>query len=103
MSICKMYDAEVIKKGFNFPEPEWKRQGKDLCCSYCGSIHPDDLKRALQERGCRLEMSDKPYKLYIRRLSVLNASEGGIKFMVHHITSEDVLPLIQEGLSNDVR
>ena len=65
-------------------------------CSYCGSLHPDDLFRLVRECAesdpyapyrstVEVEPSDKRYKIYIYQPGVRNAHEGGIKFYTHHL------------------
>lgn len=65
-------------------------------CSYCGSLHPDDMFRLVHEaavtppdgdyRGTvSIEPSDKKYKVYVRQPGVRNAMEGGIKFYMQHL------------------
>jgi hypothetical protein len=57
-------------------------------CSYCGSIHPDDLmeicRKALTDEAYAVEPSTKRYKVYLRQPGVSNAGEGAIKFYMHH-------------------
>ena len=57
-------------------------------CSYCGSIHPDDLmvicERTLTDERYAVDGTDKGYKVYVRQPGVRNASEGAIKFYLHH-------------------
>lgn len=76
-------------------QPDHWRQlpNGDRTCSFCGSLHPEDFERLVQEAAkndtnVRLEMSDKPYKIYVRQSGVSNASEGGIKFYLHHVPDE---------------
>jgi hypothetical protein len=66
----------------------------DRCCSFCGSLHPDDFMRLVTQAAedgsdVQIEPSDKSYKVYVSRPSVPNASEGGIKFYKWH-TPENV-------------
>lgn len=61
----------------------------DRCCSWCGSLHPEDLIDIIYgyiegTEGYHLSFTDKSYKLYVNRPGVRNASEGGIKFYVDH-------------------
>jgi len=58
-------------------------------CSYCGSIHFDDLMeicdRTLQGiEGYGVEATDKDYKLYVKQPGVRNAGEGAIKYYKNH-------------------
>jgi hypothetical protein len=57
-------------------------------CSYCGSIHPDDLmeicRKALVDERYGIEGTTKSYKVYVQQPGVRNAAEGAIKFYMHH-------------------
>lgn len=61
-------------------------------CSYCGSIHPDDLmevcRRTIDDPQYSVDGTDKSYKVYVRIPGVRNASEGAIKFYMHHAHRE---------------
>lgn len=65
-------------------------------CSYCGSLHPDDLfalvktcaeapEDAKYGSVVEIEPSDKGYKIYVHQPGVRNAMEGGIKFYTQHL------------------
>lgn len=62
-------------------------------CSYCGSIHFDDLmaicKRVIEDERYAIEGTTKSYKVYVRQPGVRNASEGAIKYYKTH-TPENV-------------
>lgn len=66
---------------------DWMPDG-NRTCSFCGSIHPDDLmaicKKALTDERYSVEGTTKSYKVYLRQPGVRNASEGAIKFYMHH-------------------
>jgi hypothetical protein len=57
-------------------------------CSYCGSIHPDDMmalcRKTLVDDRYGVESTDKGYKYYVRQPAVKNASQGAIKFYMAH-------------------
>lgn len=61
-------------------------------CSWCGSVHPDDFMKicraALTDPEYDVSMSDKRYKAYVRVPGVVNASQGAIKFYMHHAPAE---------------
>ena len=78
----------------------WHRVGADRCCSFCGSIHPEDLGRLLDDPEVRFEMSTKGYKLYIHRPAVPNAGFGAIKFYNWH-GDQALVDRINERLSPD--
>lgn len=76
----------------------WQRfkSNGNRVCSYCGSLHPDDmfaLVKASAEAAAdadyrsvvEVEPSDKGYKIYIHQPGVRNAMEGGIKFYTQHL------------------
>lgn len=57
-------------------------------CSYCGSIHPDDLmvicRKAMIDPAYGIDGTDKSYKVYVRQPGVRNAAEGAIEFYTPH-------------------
>ena len=61
---------------------------RNRTCSYCGSIHPDDLdviiQKARTDARYGIEGTTKGYKVYIRQPGVRNAGEGAIKFYRQH-------------------
>lgn len=67
----------------------WELVGQERCCSFCGSIHPEDVNSLLDLDNVNVEVSDNRYKAYIRRSGVSNASEGGIKYYVWHKLNDD--------------
>ena len=65
------------------------RPNGDRTCSYCGSLHPDDVIRIVKNLGIGcIGSTTKSYKWYIRQPSVKNACEGGIKYYRHHDTPD---------------
>jgi len=67
----------------------WDKVGDDRVCSFCGSIHPDDLLNLVKEKGLGvIEGSTKSYKWYLRRPEVRNAGFGAIKFYKWHATEK---------------
>lgn len=89
---CQSYEREGRGR---FDEPVWEKRGDDRCCSYCGSMHPDDVREFLKTVDHIENMvveTTKRYKFYINRKGVVNASQGGIKFYTWHLqehNSED--------------
>ena len=70
----------------------WDKIGEDRVCSYCGSLHPEDLNKLVKEQGIKvLETSSKLYKLYIKRPNIHNAGQGAIKFYKQHWNNENKL------------
>jgi hypothetical protein len=74
----------------SLPEPDTWDLGPDgnRTCSYCGSIHPDDLiaicRKVPTDKRYAIEGTTKSYKVYVRQPGVQNASQGAIKFYMHH-------------------
>lgn len=67
----------------------WELRGKDKCCSFCGSLHPERVLELVRENGSSIiEMSTKGYKWYVNQPNVPNAAFGGIKYYRHHDTQE---------------
>ncbi len=75
-------------------------------CSYCGSIHFDDLMRicrlTLEDERYAIEGTTKSYKVYVRQPGVRNASEGAIKFYMAHAPVEPT-PADQKLFADAVR
>lgn len=71
----------------------WVKRGDDRVCSFCGSIHPQELlKICKQVNGLNIFLERKGsqgpiQKIYIFRDDVANASEGAIKFYTIHLYS----------------
>ncbi len=78
-------------------------------CSYCGSIHPEDMVRLVSKcihsnaEEVRIEPSDKKYKTYVWQKGIVNASQGGIKFYMWHTTPDLLLPHSQTAYSLAVK
>lgn len=85
--------------GDHFPGPDHWQKFKAIdnrVCSYCGSLHPEDMFRLVKESAnaptdadyhsvVEIEASDKPYKVYVHQPGVRNAHEGAIKFYMPHV------------------
>lgn len=58
-------------------------------CSYCGSIHFDDLmticRKTIVDERYSVDGTTKSYKVYVRQPGVRNAGEGAIKFYSAHL------------------
>lgn len=74
---------------------KFKTNGNRVC-SYCGSLHPDDLFDLVRQSAnapddaeynsvVEIEPSDKSYKIYVQQPGIRNAHEGGIKFYTPHL------------------
>lgn len=76
------------------PLPDLWSYGPDdnRTCSYCGSIHFEDLmricKKTFSDPGYGVEGTTKSYKVYVKQPNVRNASEGAIKFYMHHLPDD---------------
>lgn len=85
--LCGRRDGNV-KGAWELPDT-WDR-GPDgyRTCSYCGSIHFDDLmdicRKTITDERYGLDGTTKSYKVYVRQPNVVNASQGAIKFYGHH-------------------
>ena len=75
----------------------------DRVCSFCGSLHPEDLFRLVKAAAeapedvpygtvVEVERSDKAYKIYVHQPGVRNAHEGGIKFYTQHLRGLTITP-----------
>lgn len=67
---------------------EWKERGGTRHCSYCGSLHPEDLLRLMRE-GAELGGSDRkygfPHKFYVYGA----VGPGGMgKFYTNHLSDQ---------------
>lgn len=69
---------------------KWIKYGTDRCCSFCGSMHPQDfydfLVKCLETKDLnfRLSTTTKNYKFYVKRPNVNNEYKGAMKFYMHH-------------------
>lgn len=78
------------------PGPDrWQFVGRDRTCTYCGSLHPEDLEKICVEAAkadsqAEVSRTDKNYKLYARWAETSNAMDGGIKFYVWHLPKDAV-------------
>lgn len=61
-------------------------------CSYCGSMHPEDLmeicRKTMINADYGVESTTKSYKVYVRQPGVRNAAEGAIKFYMWHAAAK---------------
>lgn len=81
----------IAKDGDHWDKfPDGKRT-----CSYCGSLHPDDMLQLMEEHGLScIDPSDKRYKWYLSSpVRAVNASLGPIKYYRMHDTPELVSKL----------
>lgn len=86
----------------------WGQDGSRTC-SYCGSLHPDDMARLVRKcidtnaEEVSIEPSDKSYKVYVSQRGVQNAGQGGIKFYMYHVSPELLMPSAQEEYKRAVK
>lgn len=71
-----------------FPGPDtWTSRDGYRCCSYCGSMHPEDLIMAIAEK-VELGPTDKSYKVYVHLPNpnagkrVVTGSESGPSYNI---------------------
>lgn len=75
-------DDPAHRAPFFFPPPVWREANEHgfRTCSFCGSIHPEDLLRAL-EAGATLECADWkygwPHKFYVRGVPSSDLQSAG--------------------------
>jgi len=63
----------------------WQVRKGDRCCSFCGSFHPGDLLKLIEEKGFSVvENTTKSYKRYV------NSPNGYHKFYVVHFSCEQI-------------
>ena len=43
----------------------WHKRDGYRACSYCGSMHPEDLFAAIEAGNCQITGTDKNYKIYV--------------------------------------
>ncbi len=73
------------------PFDVWDKVGADRVCSFCGSMHPEDLIALIRKDGLSvIEPSTKDYKWYIKQSDIHNAGQGAIKYYKQHNTEEFV-------------
>lgn len=73
---------------------EMRRSDRFLSCTFCGSMHPDDLLEAIRE-GQEIGPTDKSYKLYVDGMAG--------KFYTHHLSPEqgdEFIALWEQGKIN---
>jgi hypothetical protein len=95
--ICPRRQEEGVASAFPLPDRWEKFKSIDnRVCSYCGSLHPDDMFRLAKESAeaseeapygtvVEVEPSDKSYKVYVHQPGVRNAHEGGVVFYMMHL------------------
>ena len=78
-----IWDRPGVRAG----EHRWERRGRSsrcVDCSFCGSLHPEDVRRLLAG-GHNLGTTTKSYKFYIESSIVGERLPDGFgKFYVHH-------------------
>ena len=65
----------------------------DKTCSYCGSLHPDEFFKAIEE-GLEITPTDKSYKVYV---------SGSKKFYFQHLSTDQqkrFIELVNAGQVN---
>ncbi len=96
--------AEVVQSGVTCPArvqqvgpwehkeclDSWEKRGPDVCCSFCGAIHPEDFLAILKQAAdpasaVMIERATGKSKWYVHRAEVPTAAEGGIKTYGYHL------------------
>lgn len=67
-------------------EAEWKLRDGQLCCTFCGSLHPDVFMQAVRD-GVLIGPTDKNYKAYI---DLPNRSRGKPTIYTSAYTDKDL-------------
>jgi hypothetical protein len=94
-------NSPFVGAGQNLDHWDQFKSNGDRVCSYCGSLHPEDMFRLVNASAeaaedvpytsaVEIEPSDKGYKIYVHQPGVRNAHEGGIKFYKQHLTQGQV-------------
>lgn len=99
---CPRRDESPLGDRISPATDHWQKfkSNGDRVCSFCGSLHPDDMFRLVKASAegsadadyhsvVSIEPSDKGYKVYVHQPGVRNASEGGIKFYMQHLPRND--------------
>lgn len=76
---------------FKLPKEDMWRG--DKTCSYCGSLHPDEFFKAIEE-GLEITPTDKSYKVYV---------SGSKKFYFQHLSTDQqkrFIELVNAGQVN---
>ena len=85
------FDCPRMEGRTQFGKAHWDKNGEWRDCSHCGSMHPDDVIRAIKELGSGIVGgSSKGYKRYIDLPGVKNAADGPIKFYFQHFTENQI-------------
>lgn len=64
----------------------------DRTCSYCGSMHPDDVIELVRSGNAEIVPTDKNYKAYVRNRSGAETEEG--KFYYPHFSGDQMQAFI---------
>ena len=72
---------------FTFLKDHKTHWRKDNTCSFCGSLNPDALFKAIED-GATIVPTDKTYKIYIRGDAAPHVS-GACKFYFQHFDMDD--------------
>lgn len=69
----------------------WEMRGPNKCCSFCGSIHPEEFidiidKIIAKEDGYEIYPADNGCKIYVIQPGINNGTKGGIKFHTYHMS-----------------
>jgi len=86
--------AEVPNAESRFPkEDTWDIRDNFRACSFCGSMHPEDLLNLLAN-GCSISPTDKNYKIYVSPGVVAQSRREG-KFYFQHFNEAQMVRFIE--------
>jgi hypothetical protein len=81
---------EIGRIPSNYPDDDtWNQRDGFWHCSWCGSIHPDDLLQIMQTNG-ELGPTDKNYKVYVK-----TSDKRQSKFYFQHLDVAQRLRFIE--------
>lgn len=84
------FDCPRMPFSHSFGKAHWLESGDWRVCSHCGSMHPEDVIKAVEDGIATIDVSDKGYKRYINLPGVKNAGDGPVKFYVPHFTEDQI-------------
>jgi hypothetical protein len=87
-TVCPLQAANFE---YQFGVAKWVPRGRDIVCSYCGSLHDEQFLKHVREvienpdPDIRIELNDSRQKIYIARPEIKNAADGAIKYYLLHL------------------
>lgn len=62
---CGRRDDGLLSRNDGAAPDFWQKRDGYRACSYCGSMHPDDLFAHIKAGTCQISGTDKNYKIYV--------------------------------------